>query len=220
MLVILCCKRICTPNFRAEASSGRMSPAPDRRSYRGAAGHRHARLNQGPSHGRGVDSPRGAEFPVMFPGPCGAMSMKVTPWAISHSRVGSTVVGEGANDFPVVVPVVRKSVGFHIDQSVRSGRRGPANPRSHISSAGLCHHPARRFRRSRWRGRQCQSSRRSRWRTHHAQSASMAAGSPAAPAPTTTTSACLSQCGGRACASASFAPRPVGPPRRRQQPPS
>src|SRR5260370_37730726 len=38
--------------------------------------------------------------------------------------------------------------------------------------------------------------------------ASIAAGRPAAPAPTTTMSACLSQCGGRPCASASAAKPP------------
>src|SRR5437879_8379508 len=39
--------------------------------------------------------------------------------------------------------------------------------------------------------------------------ASIAAGSPAAPAPTTTISACLSQCGGRPCASACSTPSPL-----------
>ncbi len=117
MLVILCCSRICAPSFLAEASIGLTGTMPDEvvgllvRARLARPG-----LRLRPLHGGGMIFARSGISRGVRSGVVRSFVNK--HYAVCDQPIAGcrAVVREGADDFLVVVSVIRKTVGLHDDQ--------------------------------------------------------------------------------------------------------
>ena len=134
--VIRCSSRISTPAFLAATSSDRISPLPEERVFCTAGIGRLPGIRHRPVHHGRVHFTRHRISDRVSAKRIWRLVDKDDPVGNQPFEGGGTVVREGANDFAVVVPVVRESRWGRPPTS-RSGREtaGPGNLQCRISSA-------------------------------------------------------------------------------------